>query len=133
MQNDNLKIKIINSKKAPAAIGPYSQALVVGEFVFCSGQICIDPKTSNLVQGIENQTKQILENLKNILEEVSSSLDKVIKTTIFLTNINDFQKVNEIYGRYFSSHKPARSTVCVASLPKGALIEIEAIALRKKF
>jgi len=133
MQNDNLKIKIINSKKAPAAIGPYSQALVVGEFVFCSGQIGIDPKTSNLVQGIENQTKQILENLKNILKEAGSSLDKVIKTTIFLTNINDFQKVNEIYGRYFSFHKPARSTVCVASLPKGALIEIEAIALREKF
>jgi len=133
MQNDNLKIKIINSKKAPAAIGPYSQALVVGEFVFCSGQIGIDPKTSNLVQGIENQTKQILENLKNILEEAGSSLDKVIKTTIFLTNINDFQKVNEIYGQYFSFHKPARSTVCVASLPKGALIEIEAIALREKF
>jgi 2-iminobutanoate/2-iminopropanoate deaminase len=133
VQNDNLKIKIINSKKAPAAIGPYSQALVVGEFVFCSGQIGIDPKTSNLVQGIENQTKQILENLKNILEEAGSSLDKVIKTTIFLTNINDFQKVNEIYGQYFSFHKPARSTVCVASLPKGALIEIEAIALREKF
>jgi 2-iminobutanoate/2-iminopropanoate deaminase len=83
MQNDNLKIKIINSKKAPVAIGPYSQALVVGEFVFCSGQIGIDPKTYNLVQGIENQTKQILENLKNILEEAGSSLDKVIKTTIF--------------------------------------------------
>jgi 2-iminobutanoate/2-iminopropanoate deaminase len=133
MQNDNLKIKIINSKKAPAAIGPYSQALIVDKLIFCSGQIGIDPKTSNLVQGIENQTKQILENLKNILEEAGSSLDKVIKTTIFLTNINDFQKVNEIYGQYFSFHKPARSTVCVASLPKGALIEIEAIALREKF
>jgi 2-iminobutanoate/2-iminopropanoate deaminase len=133
MQNDNLKIKIINSKKAKAAIGPYSQALIVDKLIFCSGQIGIDPKTSNLVQGIENQTKQILENLKNILEEAGSSLDKVIKTTIFLTNINDFQKVNEIYGQYFSFHKPARSTVCVASLPKGALIEIEAIALREKF
>jgi 2-iminobutanoate/2-iminopropanoate deaminase len=133
MQNNNFKIKIINSKKAPAAIGPYSQALIVDKLIFCSGQIGIDPKTSNLVQGIENQTKQILENLKNILEEAGSSLDKVIKTTIFLTNINDFQKVNEIYGQYFSSHKPARSTVCVASLPKGALIEIEAIALREKF
>jgi 2-iminobutanoate/2-iminopropanoate deaminase len=126
----NKKIKIIETQKAPKAIGPYSQALVLEDFVFCSGQIGIDPKTSNLVQGIENQTKQILENLKNILEEAGSSLDNVIKTTIFLTNINDFQKVNEIYGQYFSSHKPARSTVCVASLPKGALIEIEVIGYK---
>jgi len=126
----NKKIKIIETQKAPKAIGPYSQALVLEDFVFCSGQIGIDPKTGNLVQGIENQTKQILENLKNILEEAGSSLDNVIKTTIFLTNINDFQKVNEIYGQYFSSHKPARSTVCVASLPKGALIEIEVIGYK---
>jgi len=131
MKNDNLKIKIISSQKAPAAIGPYSQALVVDKLIFCSGQIGIDPKTGNLVDGIENQTKQILENLKNILEEAGSSLDKVIKTTIFLTNINDFSLVNQIYGEFFSSHKPARSTVGVASLPKGALIEIEALALKK--
>jgi len=126
----HVKIKIIKSEKAPKAIGPYSQALEVDNFIFCSGQIGIDPKTGNLVEGVENQARQILENLKNILKEAGSSLDKVIKTTIFLTDINDFQKVNEIYGKYFSSHKPARSTVCVASLPKGALIEIEAIALK---
>ena len=126
----DVKIKIIKSEKAPKAIGPYSQALEVDNFIFCSGQIGIDPKTGNLVEGVENQARQILENLKNILKEAGSSLDKVIKTTIFLTDINDFQKVNEIYGKYFSSHKPARSTVCVASLPKGALIEIEAIALK---
>jgi len=125
----DVKIKIIKSEKAPKAIGPYSQALVIDNFVFCSGQIGIDPKTGNLVDGVENQTRQILENLKNVLEEAGSSLDKVVKTTIFLTNINDFAKVNEIYGQYFSLHKPARSTVCVASLPKKALIEIEAIAL----
>lgn len=122
------KIKIINSKFAPQAIGPYSQAIVYNNLIFCSGQIGIDPKTGNLVEGVEKQTLQILKNIEAILKEAGSSKEKILKTTIFLTNINDFQKVNTIYEDFLKSHKPARSTVAVASLPKNALIEIEAIA-----
>lgn len=123
-------MKYISTKNAPQAIGPYSQAIIAGDFVFCSGQIGIDPKTGNLVEGIENQTKQIIENLKAVLNESGSDIDCIVKTTIFLTDINDFAKVNEIYGSFFTTHKPARSTVAISNLPKGALIEIEAIALK---
>ncbi len=120
----------IFTSKAPKPIGPYSQAIISGNLIFCSGQIGINPDTGELGEDIEAQTKQVLKNLKEILTEAHSSLEKVIKTTIFLKNIEDFKKVNEIYGEFFSSHKPARSTVEVSNLPKGALVEIEIIAER---
>ena len=121
--------EIVKTSKAPDAIGPYSQAVKINEMVFLSGQIAIDPKTQQFIGGdIETQTKRVLDNLKAVVEESGSSLDNVVKTTIFLTDINDFSKVNEIYASYFSRGKPARSTVCVAALPKNAKIEIDAIA-----
>ncbi len=125
-------MKYINTKNAPAAIGPYSQAIIANGFVFCAGQIGIDPETGNLVEGLENQTKQVIKNLQAVLKAAGSDLTKVAKTTIFLKDINDFAKVNEIYGSFFTNHKPARGTIGVANLPKGALIEIEAIAVLQK-
>ncbi len=119
----------VNTSKAPDAIGPYSQAIKVNKMVFLSGQIAIDPKTQQFIDGdIETQTKRVIDNLKGILEASGSSLESVVKTTIYLTDINDFSKVNGIYASYFSSGKPARSTVCVAALPKNAKVEIDAIA-----
>ncbi len=122
-------MKYIQSDKAPAAVGPYSQAVEANGFIFCAGQIGIDPKTNLLADGIENQIKQIMANISAVLEAAGSDLTKIIKTTIFITNIDDFPKVNEIYGQYFTDHKPARSTVDVDNLPKGALVEIEAVAV----
>ena len=123
-------MKEIFTPKAPKPVGAYSQAIETGDLIFCSGQIGIDPETGKLVEGIEKQTEQALKNLKAVLEAGNSSLDRVVKTTIYLTDIQDFQKVNEIYSKFFGSQKPARATVEVKSLPKGALIEIEAIALK---
>jgi len=121
--------EIVNTSKAPNAIGPYSQAIKVNKMVFLSGQIAIDPNNQQFIDGdIETQTKMVLDNLKSVLEASGCSLESVVKTTIYLTDINDFSKVNEIYASYFSSGKPARSTVCVAALPKNAKIEIDAIA-----
>lgn len=124
-------MKYVHTDKAPQAVGPYSQAIVANGFVYCSGQIGLTPD-GQLVEGLEQQTRQIMSNLQAVLEEAGSSLEHVVKTTIFITNINDFVKVNEIYGEYFSVHKPARATVEVSSLPKGAVIEIEAIAIMKQ-
>jgi len=124
-------MKTINTNKAPKAIGPYSQAVAAGNFIFCSGQIGIDPKTGVLVEGIEAQTRQVLENLKNVIEAAGVNLKNVVKTTIYLKNLADFEKVNKIYGDFFGDQRPARATVEVASLPKGALIEIEAIVCKK--
>lgn len=121
-------LKFIQTKKAPAAIGPYSQAIVVGNLVFCAGQIGIDPKTNTLRSGMQEQTKQVLRNLAAVLKAAGSRVDLVVKTTIYLKNMNDFSLVNQIYAEFFDQHKPARSTVEVANLPKGALIEIEAMA-----
>lgn len=123
-------MQVVSTKSAPAAIGPYSQAMVVGDFVFTSGQIALLPDGSDevLQKGVEEQTKQVLQNLKAVLEASGSSLQKVIKTTIFLANMEDFGVVNGIYEEFFGSHKPARSTVAVKELPKGALVEIDAIA-----
>ncbi len=119
----------IETDKAPKAIGPYSQAIKYESFVFISGQIAIDPKTQEMVKGgIEEQTKQVMENIGAILKEAGLSFDNVIKTTIYLKNLSDFEIVNKIYGEYFKEHKPARATVEVSNLPKGALIEIEVIA-----
>ncbi len=121
--------EILKTSKAPDAIGPYSQAVRINKMVFLSGQIAIDPETQQFVDGdIEIQTKRVLDNLKAVVEAAGSSLENVVKTTIYLTDINDFSKVNEIYASYFSKGKPARSTVCVAALPKNAKIEIDAIA-----
>ena len=121
--------KIVATDKAPAAIGPYAQANIIGDLVITSGQIPIDPATGNLVEGdIEAQTKQVFENLKAVLEAAGSGLDKIVKTTCFMDNMNDFAKMNEVYASFFRGDYPSRSAVEVAKLPKGALIEIEAIA-----
>ena len=121
-------MKYITTEKAPKAVGPYSQAIVSNGFIFCSGQIGIDPATNELVEGIEAQTKQVLKNLSEVLEAENSDLDHVVKTTVYLANITDYVTMNEIYGQYFTKHKPARAAFAVAALPKGALIEIEVIA-----
>lgn len=121
-------MKAIKTNKAPEALGPYSQAIEVDGYIFTSGQIPADPATGDLKTDIKEATKQSMENIKAILEEAGSSLDKVLKTTIYLTNMKAFGDVNEVYGTYFTDHKPARSCVEVLSLPKGSLIEIEAIA-----
>lgn len=123
-------MEVLHTDKAPAAVGPYSQAIKVNGMIFTSGQIPLCPETGELVtESIEKAAERSLENNKAILENAGSSLDKVIKVAIFLADINDFAKVNEVYGKYFSEHKPARSCVQVAALPKGAPIEIEMIAL----
>jgi len=123
-------MKIVSTTGAPAAIGPYSQAIVVNDMVFTSGQIALKPDGSFVEGDVEAQTIQVLENLKAVLKEAGSSLKKVVKTTIFLANMDDFAKVNEVYGAFFKEHKPARSTVGVKTLPKNALVEIEAIAVK---
>jgi 2-iminobutanoate/2-iminopropanoate deaminase len=122
----------ILAPNAPRPIGPYSQAIKAGNLVFCSGQIALDP-TTGAMQGpdVETQTRRVMENVKAVLEAAGSSLDHVLKTTIFLKSMNDFPKVNEIYATYFSATPPARSTVEVARLPKDALVEVEAVALVK--
>ncbi|RQD74410.1 MAG: RidA family protein [Halanaerobium sp. MSAO_Bac5] len=121
--------KQIKSKKAPAAIGAYSQAIKKGDLIFSSGQIPIDPNTSEMVEDdIEKQTIQVLENLKHVLEAAGSNFDKIVKATIFLSDLNNFAQVNEIYEEYFEGVYPARSCVEVAKLPKNSLIEVEAIA-----
>ena len=122
--------EIISTKKAPSAIGPYSQGMIVGDLVFTSGQIPLNPENGELVTEIIKATVQFMANLSAVLEAAGSSLEKVIKTTIFLQDLNDFEKVNEIYGDYFKDNLPARSCVQVAKLPKGAIIEIEAIAIK---
>ena len=122
--------EIISTKKAPSAIGPYSQGMIVGDLVFTSGQIPLNPESGELVTEISKATVQVMANLSAVLEAAGCSLEKVIKTTIFLQDLNDFEKVNEIYGDYFKDNLPARSCVQVAKLPKGATIEIEAIAIK---
>ena len=120
---------VISTNNAPAAIGPYSQAISVNGMLYTSGQIPIDPKTGNLVEGgITEQTVRVLENLKGVLQAAGASFDKVVKTTVFIKNMGDFATVNEIYGTYFKAPYPARSCVEVARLPKDVLIEIECIA-----
>ena len=122
-------MKKIATDKAPSAIGPYSQAMVQGELVFTSGQIAIDPAVGDITaKDIAGQTEQVMKNLCAVLRAAGSSPELVIKTTCFLANIGDFAAFNEIYGKYFTE-KPARSCVAVAALPKGALVEVEAVAL----
>jgi 2-iminobutanoate/2-iminopropanoate deaminase len=126
-----LKIETIYTEDAPEPVGPYAQAKRVGDFVFCSGQIPIDPKLGKLVTGdIEAEATQVLENLKAVLEKAGASLETAVKVTIYLTDLKDFEKVNAVYKDYFTT-KPSRSTVQVAALPKGAHIEMDVIAVRK--
>ena len=121
--------KIVSTNEAPAAIGPYSQAVRSGSFLFCSGQIPLDPKSGQIVPGdISAQTRRVLDNIAAVLRAEGLNFDSVIKTTIFLTDLGDFQTVNEIYGSYFKQNPPARSTVQVAALPKSANVEIEVTA-----
>ena len=123
---------IINSEKAPKAIGPYSVAVKANGFVYCSGQLGLDPVSGDLVAGgVEEQARQALENVKSVLESSGCTLADVVKTTIFLVDMKDFPAVNGVYGSYFSAEYPARSTIAVAALPKAGLIEIEVIALAK--
>ena len=127
-----MKRERITTTAGPSAIGPYSQAIVAGEMVFVSGQIPLDPASGTFVQGeIEAQTRQVMRNLGGILEAAGSSLDLVVKTTVYLANLDDFEVMNRTYGTFFKGDPPARATVQVARLPKGALVEIDAIAIRK--
>lgn len=124
-----MKRQVVSTEHAPKAIGPYSQAIRLEQFVFCAGQGGLEPATGNLVKGgIEAETRRVLQNLKAVLEAAGSSMDQVVKTTVFLTNIDDFQKMNAIYAEFFPSAPPARSTVQVARLPRDACVEIEVIA-----
>lgn len=123
--------EVIFTEKAPKAIGPYSQAQKVGDLLFTSGQIPLNPSTGELVTEIKAATKQSLENIKAILEAAGTSLENVVKTVVYIKNMNDFGDVNEVYGEYFKENAPARSCVEVARLPKDALVEIEVIAIMK--
>jgi 2-iminobutanoate/2-iminopropanoate deaminase len=121
---------VVSTKDAPQAIGPYSQAIKANGFVFTSGQIAIDPATQQVVAGdVAEQTERVLRNLSEILEAAGSGLGKVVRCTVFLKNMNDFAAMNQVYGKYFSSAPPARSTVEVARLPKDVLVEIDVVAL----
>ncbi len=121
-------MRFVSTKEAPEAIGPYSQAVIANGLVYTSGQIALMPDGTMETRGIEYQTKQVLKNLYYVLKQAGSGFNHVIKTTIYLTDMDDFAKVNEIYEHYFGDHKPARSTVAVKTLPKNALVEIECIA-----
>jgi 2-iminobutanoate/2-iminopropanoate deaminase len=129
----NMK-KIVVSDKAPKAIGPYSVAVQTGQMVYTAGQIGLDPSTGEIVPGgIEAETRQVLTNLKNVLEAAGSSLGDVVKTTVFLRDMADFAKMNAIYGEFFNQNPPARSTIAVAGLPKGGAVEIEVVATLREY
>jgi 2-iminobutanoate/2-iminopropanoate deaminase len=123
-------LQIISTTEAPQAIGPYSQAIVANGFVFVSGQIPINPQNSEVLRGtVTEQTEQVLRNLQSILKEAGTSLEKVVKTTVYLSSMNDFEEMNKKYAQYFSSTKPARATIEVGRLPKDVGVEIDAIAI----
>jgi 2-iminobutanoate/2-iminopropanoate deaminase len=128
----NAQKKAVETADAPKAIGPYSQAIVANGFVFAAGQIGTDPKTGALADGVEAQAEQVLKNLAAVLKASGSSMENVVKATVFLADMNDFAKMNEIYGKHFNAPFPARSTVQVARLPRDAKIEIEVIAVLNK-
>lgn len=124
---------IIATDKAPRAIGPYSQAILVGNVIYTAGQIALDPGTMQIVgQDVAEQTDRVLKNLAAILEQAGSSLQHVVKTTVFLADMADFPAMNDVYARHFGEHRPARSTVAVRTLPKDARVEIDAVALRRR-
>lgn len=123
--------KVISTENAPKAIGPYSQAIQMGDFVFCSGQVALNPQTGEVFTGdISIQTEMVMKNVTAVLEAAGLKLSNIVKTTIFLTSMNDFAAVNEAYGKFFTEAPPARSTVAVAGLPRGVNVEIEVIAHR---
>lgn len=123
------ELRTVHTDDAPAAIGPYSQAVVTDGWVFCSGQIPIDPATGGLLEGdVQAQTDRVLKNLRAVLEAAGSSLSSVVKTTVFLVDMDDFQAMNEVYARHFGDHRPARAAVEAAALPKHVAIEIECVA-----
>ncbi|KPL81445.1 MULTISPECIES: RidA family protein [Herpetosiphon] len=123
--------EVISTPNAPAAIGPYSQAIAIDGLLFCSGQIPLDPATGQVIEGdVSAQTRQVMENIRALLTAAGTSLEKVVKTTIFLADMNDFATVNAIYGEYFPENPPARSTVQVARLPRDVQVEVEVIVLR---
>ena len=125
-----MNIEVIASEKAPAAIGPYSQAVRAGNLLFCSGQIPLDPATGEVVGGdVTAQAERVMANIAAVLEAAGAGFNQVVKSTIFLVDMADFGAVNEVYGRSFPGHKPARSTVAVAALPRGVRLEIEVVAL----
>ena len=126
------ELQRVTTDRAPSAVGPYSQAIVAGNLVFCSGQVALDPASGELQGGdVAAQTEQIIRNLDAVLQASGSSLDRVVKTTVFLVDINDFAALNEAYERGFGGHRPARSTVGVAALPRAARVEIECVAVRR--
>jgi 2-iminobutanoate/2-iminopropanoate deaminase len=123
------ELKRVHTDGAPAAIGPYSQAIITGSMVYTAGQIALDPTTMEIVgKDVAEQTERVMQNLRAVLSEAGSSLDRVVKTLVFLADMNDFTAMNEVYARHFGDHKPARSTVQAAKLPKNALVEIEVVA-----
>ncbi|SHJ82542.1 RidA family protein [Paramaledivibacter caminithermalis] len=127
-----MDLKVVHTDKAPAAVGPYSQAILAGNLLFVSGQIPFNSATGEMVQGsIEDETRQCLENAKAILEEAGTTLENVVKATVFIKDMNQFGRINEVYGEYFNTHKPARACVEVARLPKDVNVEIEMIAIVK--
>jgi 2-iminobutanoate/2-iminopropanoate deaminase len=122
---------VVSTDKAPAAVGPYSQAIIAGDFVYTAGQLSLDPKTGELLgEDVAAQTRKTIENLKSVLEAAGTSLDRVVKTTIYLTDMGNFAEMNAVYAEFFPSDPPARSTVEVGPLAKGAIVEIDAVALR---
>ena len=130
MKSESSKVEV-KSENAPLPVGPYSQAIQHGAFLFCSGQIAIDPKTNEVLKGdVKTQAKQVMENIKGVLTQAGLGFGNVVKTTIYLTNMGDFATVNEVYGGYFQAPFPARSTVGVAALPKGVAVEVEVLAVR---
>lgn len=127
-----MSVRIVHTEKAPAAIGPYSQAIIAGNFLFTAGQIALDPATGQIVQGdVTAQTERVMTNLTAVLESAGSSWSEVVKTTVYLQDMTDFPRVNEVYGRMIGDARPARSTVQVAGLPRGVLVEIDAVAIVK--
>lgn len=124
-----MSMRTISTDKAPKAIGPYSQGIATSGFLFLSGQVPLDPSTGQLVQGtVQEEVARVLDNLKGVLEAAGSGLQRVVRTTVYLTSLEDFAAMNEVYARYFGEHRPARSTVQVSALPRGARVEIDAIA-----
>ena len=125
-------LRAVQTDKAPKAIGPYSQAIVTGDLVFCAGQVALDPKSGDVVSGdIREQARRVLDNLAAVLDAAGAGMDRVVKTTVFLTDFAEFGAMNEVYAERFGAHRPARSTVQVSFLPRGARIEIECIAVRR--
>ena len=128
--NSRSSITAINTPQAPAAIGPYNQAIRYGNFVYTSGQVALDPQSGGLVgDDVQTQTRRVFQNLQAVLESAGTSLHNVVKTTVFLASMSDFQAMNTVYAEYFSETKPARSTIAVAELPRKALVEIECVAV----